>query len=119
MSTPEKRQVVKLSIKENVLLCNWLMAPGALMVGDTGETIAARARVELDNPRINKDHIYTRMQEFELSIPAETDMDEELLQDIRDLRAVVMALAKQHLEIHLADVVVNRALARLASRSGV
>jgi hypothetical protein len=123
VSTPEtKRDRIVLNIKENHLLCNWLMEPGNIRAGDIYEVIAMRARDQLQINKINKDHVYTRMAALELVIPPApaVDTDEELLQDIRDLRQVVLAMANMAPTFlgSMTDAT-KAAWVRLSQRSGV
>lgn len=122
MSTVENRKNrVTLGMKENHALVNWLMDPANIQAGDTMGSIANRARHALNNFDINKDHIYTRVVEFGIEIPSggtpNSGIDEEYLQDIRDLRCLVRLLIAERGSPVIGQAA--EAYARLKSRSGV
>jgi hypothetical protein len=62
------RELARLSMPESHALITWLMAY-KMQPGDTLTTLATSAATALNNPRINKNHVQQRMEEFGLDLP--------------------------------------------------
>jgi hypothetical protein len=64
----EKRTNVRLSMQEDFDLVSWLKAFQA-QPGDTIDSLTVAAKTALKNDRINRNHIQTRLIEFDIKLP--------------------------------------------------
>ena len=91
---PSTRTMIRLSNPENYALITWLQNYKQ-EPGDTIHVLARKAALELNNPKINYNHVQQRMQEFGITLVQRGVDNAQLIERVQLLENAVDALIDQ------------------------